>query len=269
MGLQQTQTSAGTVASPQFVRQVQPASETIPALTQWERVGDAFAAPAKTFQDIQRGNRSWWLPFLITIVLTYVLFAAITLRIGWPQVAQNAIHFNPKSEARLAQLPDPGRARAMQITQNFIEGVFLVSPLLVLLIALIASLVLVGTINFVFGGRAAFASVFAVWFYATLPGAIKALLGIVVIFAGLAPDSFNLNNFAPTNVGAFLNPLDTGAAFYRLASGLDVTTIWSVALLSIGLATVAGVKRSSGYIAVFGWWALILLGSVGWAAAFS
>jgi hypothetical protein len=37
-------------------------------------------------------------------------------------------------------------------------------------------------------------------------------------------------------------------------------------LMSIGLATVAGVKRSSGYIAVFGWWAIIVLVSVAWAA---
>jgi hypothetical protein len=248
---------------------IQPATETAAGLTQWQRVGNAFAAPSKTFEDIQRGNRSWWLPFLIAIVVSYALFAAITLRIGWPQVAQNAIHFNPKSEARLAQLPDPQHARAMHITQDFMEGAFLASPLLVLIIALITSLVLVGTINFGFGGRARLGSVFSVWFYATLPGAVKALLGIVVIFAGLAPDSFNLNNFAPTNVGAFLNPLDTGAALYKLASGLDVTTIWSVVLLSIGLATVAGVKRSSGYIAVFGWWVLILLVSVGWVAAFS
>lgn len=249
--------------------EVHPAPETAAGLTQWQRVGNAFVAPAKTFEDIQRGNRSWWLPFLIAIVVSYVLFAAITLRIGWPQVAQNAIHFNPKSEARLAQAPDAQRAMTMNITQKFMEGIFLASPLLVLIVALIAASILAGTINFVFGGRAKLGSVFAVWFYATLPGAVKALLGAVTIFAGLAPDSFNLNNFAPTNVGAFLNPLDTGAALYKLASGLDVTTIWSVALLSIGLATVAGVKRSSGYIAAFGWWALILLVSIGWAAAFS
>jgi hypothetical protein len=36
--------------------------------------------------------------------------------------------------------------------------------------------------------------------------------------------------------------------------------------MSIGLATVAGVKRSSGYIAVFGWWAIIVLTGVGFAA---
>jgi hypothetical protein len=47
---------------------------------------------------------------------------------------------------------------------------------------------------------------------------------------------------------------------------LDVTTIWTLALLGIGIAAVAKVKRNSGYIAVFGWWAIIELIGVGWAA---
>jgi len=73
---------------------------------------------------------------------------------------------------------------------------------------------------------------------------------------------------APTNLAAFLNPAETNAALYKLLTALDVTTIWTLVLLSIGLATVAGVKRNLGYIAVFGWWALITLAGVGSAAIF-
>jgi hypothetical protein len=60
--------------------------------------------------------------------------------------------------------------------------------------------------------------------------------------------------------------LEANKALYALASWLDFTTIWMLVLLGIGIAAVAGVKRSSGYIAVFGWWALFMLFSVGWAA---
>jgi hypothetical protein len=35
---------------------------------------------------------------------------------------------------------------------------------------------------------------------------------------------------------------------------------------SIGVATVAGTKRSTGYMVVFGWWILLLLIGVGVAA---
>jgi hypothetical protein len=104
--------------------------------------------------------------------------------------------------------------------------------------------------------------------FASLPSIVKTLLGTVVIFAGAAPESFNVKNFAPTNLGAFLNPTDTNKALYSLATSLDAVTIWTLGLLGMGIAIVAGVKRSSGYIAVFGWWALIVLAGVGWAAAF-
>jgi hypothetical protein len=40
-------------------------------------------------------------------------------------------------------------------------------------------------------------------------------------------------------------------------------------VLGIGLAIVARTKRSSGLIAVFGWWVLIVLVSTGFAAASS
>jgi hypothetical protein len=54
-----------------------------------------------------------------------------------------------------------------------------------------------------------------------------------------------------------------------LATSLDVTTIWTLVLASIGISIVAGTKRSSGYIAVFGWWIVLVLFGVGIAAAFS
>ncbi|MGB7264053.1 MAG: YIP1 family protein, partial [Terracidiphilus sp.] len=131
---------------------------------------------------------------------------------------------------------------------------------------LILALGLMGTINFIFGGKAKYGSIFAVFYYAWLPMSIKALLGTVVIFAGMAPESFNIKNFAPTNIGAFLPP-DTTPWLYTLATSVDVLTIWSLVLIGMGTAIVAGTKRSSGYMAVFGWWALFVLIGVGWAAA--
>lgn len=245
---------------------VQSLAEPTHKLTQWQRVIDTFTSPSKTFEDIKLGNRSWWMPFLITIVFSYIFFAAITLRIGWTQVAENVIHLNQKAEEKLAQAPPASREMAMKFTQYSIEGPFAASPVLILFVGAIVSLIMWGTINFIFGGRATFPAIFAVWMYASLPRIIAALLGTIVIYAGLAPESFNITTPAPTSIGAFLSPQDVGAAVYKLASSIDVTIIWYMVLFSIGLATVAGVKRSSGYIAVFGWWAIIVLFGVGVAA---
>jgi hypothetical protein len=246
--------------------EVQPAAGQAPGLNQWQRVADVFTAPSKTFEDIKRGNRSWWLPFIIMAVVGYLLFAVVSTRIGMQQVVDNQVHLNPSQEEKLAQAPSEQRQTIEKFSIYVTEGIFIANPLILLAILALGSLVLMGTINFGFGGKAKFGSIFSVWMYAGLPGILKLILGIIVIFAGVAPESFNIKNYAPTNIGAFLNPMDTNKALYALASSLDIVTIWSLILLGMGIATVAGVKRSSGYIAVFGWFALIVLISAGFAA---
>jgi hypothetical protein len=239
-----------------------------PPLTQMQRIIYIFTAPSKTFNDIKRSN-SWWMPFLVLAVAGYILFGAVMMKIGMQQVVDNQMHMDPKAEARLANAPPEQKAMTEKISLYVTEGVFIANPIFVLIGVGLLSLGLWATINFGFGGKAQYFNVFSVWLYASLPSVIKTLLGTAVIFSGQDPESFNIKNFAPTNPGAFLNPLETNKALYSLASSLDVITIWTLVLLSIGVATVAGVKRSSGYIAVFGWWALFVLAGVGWAAAFS
>ncbi len=237
------------------------------ALSQWQRVACTFTAPSKTFEDIKRGNRSWWLPLILVVVFSYVFFAGITYQVGWSKAVNNMIRFTPKLDDYFSKLPADQIDQQKMKIQHWMEDDFIANPAVVLLIGAIASLGLWGTINFVFGGKATFGTIFAVWMYAGLPGIIKALLGTIVLYAGAAPDSFNIANPAPTSVRSFLAPVETNAALYKLASWLDFTTIWMLVLLGIGIAAVAGVKRSSGYIAVFGWWALFVLFSVSWTAA--
>jgi len=235
-------------------------------LSQWERVADTFTAPQKTFDDIKRGNRSWWLPLIIAALFTYFLFGAIVAKVGVQQVVENQIRMSPKTQEQLAQAPPERREMSNKISVWITEGAFIGGPLLGLIAAAVVSLVFWGTINFVFGGRANFGSIFAVNYYAWLPSIVKVVLGVVVMYAGMAPESFNVKNYAPTNLGAFMDPMEANKALYSLATSLDIVTIWTLVLMSIGVATVAGVKRSSGYITVFGWWVIIVLLGVGMAA---
>jgi hypothetical protein len=252
--------------------QVQPeaaAAPQAPGLSQWQRLIDIFVAPSKTFIDIRDHSRSWWLPLIVAALGAYVLYGAITMKIGWSQVVDNAIHVQPKAEERLAQLPPEQRETQKKVSLYITEGVFIANPLLVLAITALGSLGLWGTINFVFGGKAKYGGIFSVWLWASVPGVVKSLLGTAVIFTGIAPESFNINNFAPTNAAAFLDPIETNKALYALANSVDLITIWILILAGIGTAIVAGVKRNSGLIAVFGWWVIFTLIGVGWAAAFS
>ena len=239
-------------------------SLTVHPLSQAERVVDTFIASSKTFTDILR-DQSWWLPFLLGIVVSYGYMFVVQKQVGWDTVAQNTLNQDPKASERLANASPEAKAQAQTFTLAIIKYTFFASPLLALLFAAIVSLVLWATINLFFGGHATFGRVFAVWMYGTLPLLIKSILAVITLFAGLDKESFNLSNPVGTNIGYFL-PIDSAKWLTTLATSLDMIWIWTLILAGIGLAIVAKVKRGSGLSAVFGWWLLILLARLGYAA---
>jgi ABC-type multidrug transport system fused ATPase/permease subunit len=247
---------------------VQPGAAST-GLTQWQRVANTFTAPSKTFEDIKRGNRSWWLPLIITVLAFVVYYGAVTAKVSWTTVAENEQRNMPEFARHiLEQQPPEVRAaseRQAPITQA-VTAAF--SPLGVVLMDLIAAGVLLATINFGFGGKAKFGSLFAVSLYAGLVlWPVKWLLATITLFAGVEPEVFNIHNPAPTNIGAFVSQHETPLALYSFLTSLDAAMVWCLILTSIGVAAVAGVKRTSGYIAVFGWWVIGILIGVGIAAA--
>ena len=183
------------------------------AFPRWQRVIDTFTAPSKTFEDIKRGNRSWWMPFLI--------ISRVQLHSSSLQLPRRSAAASCENQSTWIQKPKSGwhnslphnGTQPMKFTRTPRRVSSLASPLSHPRCSGPHVARLVGTINFVFGGKANFASVFAMWMFAGLPGIIKTLLGMIVIYAGTAPESFNLNNFAPTNAGAFLTPIRTQCAY--------------------------------------------------------
>ena len=233
-------------------------------LSQLERVADTFIAPTKTFTDILR-DQSWWLPFVLIAVVSYGFLFTVQTKVGWNTVVENTLRQDPKAAERMANATPEGRAQARKFTLAIIKYTFYASPLLAIISAAFIALILWGTISGVFGGKTTFGHVFAVWMYGTLPVLIKSLLVIIALLAGLDADAFNLSNPVGTNAGYFL-PADSAKWLMTLATSIDITWLWSLALVGIGLAIVSRVKRSLGLAAVFGWWVLILVVRVGYAA---
>jgi hypothetical protein len=229
-----------------------------PGLTQIERVLFTFTSPSKTLTDIRR-DTSWWLPFLIGLVIGLIFVGTTQVKIGWDKVAENQVKLNPKQVERIANMPPDQATQAKQLGEKFTKYISYSVPILSLIAAAIIAAVLMATINFGFGGQAKFSQMFAATYYAWLPGTIKTLLAIVILLVGADPDSFLISNPVGTNVGYYLNAFETPKWLYSLASSMDIFSIWTYVLMAVGCAAVAKVKRSSGYIAVFGWWILILL----------
>jgi hypothetical protein len=234
-------------------------------LSQVERAVDVFVAPSKTFFDILR-DTSWWLPWLLGVLVTLGFGLAIQQKVGWAKTYNNILLQSSQSQLdRMSQLPPDQQARQKVIGTEFVQYIFWATPVLSLVFAAIASGVLFLTLNYGLGGKATFPQMFAVWMYSTMPFLIQGILAIITVFAGLDPDAFNLKNPVGTNLGYFL-PMDSPKWLIALGTAVDVLTIWVLIVLTLGCAIVGKVKRGTAAIAVWGWWILITLVKVAVAA---
>jgi Yip1 domain len=246
---------ADTLPVPQFAT---------PPLSESQRVVDTFTAPSKTFTDLLR-NSAFWGPLVVLILVSVGFSFAVQQKIGWDKVYENSLHQSPKQEEKIAQLP-PDQAANAKVIGAKITGIVAYSYTVVILIftAIIALLVWV-TVNFGFGGSAKFGQVFSVYMYANLVMNIKYLLAIIAIFAGLAPDSFLMQNPVGTNIGYYLST-DAPKWLSSLCAHIDLFEIWAVVLSVIGVSIVAKVSRGKAAAAVVGWWLILVLVGVGFAA---
>src|SRR5580704_16504486 len=93
-------------------------------LTQWQRVAYTFTAPSRTFEDIRRGNRSWWLPFIVGALASYILFGAVVQKIGVRQTVENQITMNPQAQEQMAKATPEQREKGLQFWTGFTEAIF-------------------------------------------------------------------------------------------------------------------------------------------------
>src|SRR5579875_1988978 len=158
-------------------------------LSQVERVVDTFVAPSKTFTDVLR-SASWWLPYVLLVLSTWVTAVAIQQRVGWGPLAENEIRLNPKAEAKQADMTPDQVAMQRKITASIMQGTLFGAPVTDLFFIAIFAVILWPTINFGFGGSATFGRVFAVCAYAFLPGIIKNLVAAALLYGGRSPETF-------------------------------------------------------------------------------
>ena len=235
-------------------------------LSQVERVVDTIVAPSKTFTDILRST-SWWLPFLLYIIVSAGFAFAVEKKIGFDAVAEQAIQQSPMAQDRIASLPESQRAAIVHQQAVATKYGSYAGGIFVLIFALIGALLNWATINFGFGAKTTFGQNLALQMYASLPILIKSLLSIVVVYAGVGADNFNMQNPVGTNLGYYATDsakwIKTAGAFF------DVFGFWSLALSVIGLACISGKSKGQAAVVVFGWWFLLLLVITGITAAFS
>jgi Yip1-like protein len=245
---------------------VVPPQEPAP-LSEGQRLINVFFAPSKTFTDLRR-SASWWVPFVITAVVSLLFVYTVDQKVGFRKVAENQIQSQPKQADRFERMPTDQRENAMQtqvkFTRIFSYGFFL---FILIWYALVAA-VLLATLKFGLSAEVKFKTLLALTMYSGLAGLLKSLLAIVSLLAGVSSDGFTFQNPVATNPGYFVERLAHPALASFLTS-FDIFTIWTLALAAIGITCISKVKLGPAFAVVFGWYGVVVLLGVGSAAIFS
>ncbi len=226
-------------------------------LSQLQRIVDTFIAPSRTFTDIRR-NASWWAPFLLSLVFGMGFTMTAIHEIGYEKLTDGVIAQSASLQNSIDSATPAQAALIRATVESRFQYIVYSTPAVILIVGLLCSAVLLGTVNFGLGGEAKFGQMVAVWFYGTLPLMLISLLAVIAIFAGLSPDNFNIQSPVGTNIGYYI-PSDSPQWLKHLLDSADVFSIWSACLLTIGVSITGKVKRGAAAAAVFGWWVAYVL----------
>jgi Yip1 domain len=243
-----------------------PPQQTAP-LSEVQRVVNVFIAPSKTFTDLRR-SASWWLPFLISAIVSFGFAYVVDQKVGFRKVVENQLRLQPKQADRLERLPADQREKNMQAQTGFWRVLSFGGALVGLIFTLIISSVLFATFKFAVSADIRFKTMYALVIFAWLPLIFVSLLAVLSLMAGVSSDGFMIQAPAATSLGAFVDPTASPALF-ALLSSVDIFTFWCLALMAIGVTCISKVKRGTAFGVVFGWFAFWVLIKVGLAAAAS
>lgn len=239
-----------------------PESMELPKQSVFQRFVGVFVSPGETFADIAR-HPDFLAPLIAGVVGGVALTETMLAKVGMDRIVRISLEQSGRASnmtpEQIEQAVHRGGAIAAIITH--IAG--FLGPLIYMLIIAALGLFIA---NVIFGGQTKFKTCFSVSCYAYLVSWISFILGIVIILFGDL-ESFNPQNFVPTNLGFFLNPRETSKALYAMATSLDVISFWFLALVSLGLsfATKRKAKTVPVFLTFVGFWAIWVLAKVGWA----
>ena len=243
-----------------------PVGETKP-LSEPARLLNTFFAPSKTFTDLRR-NASWWLPFLISVIVSTIFVYVGDQKVGFRKITENTLQTQPKQAEQLERLPPDQRETQMRQRTVGTKWISYVFFLIILGFHAVIAALLFATIKFGLSADVKYKTVFALVVFASLPGIVKALLASLSLAAGASPDSFTYQNPIATNPGYFVDPA-AHPILYSFLTSFDVFTIWTLVLTAIGLTYITKIKSGTAFAVVFGWFAVAILMGVGIAAIFS
>jgi hypothetical protein len=193
---------------------------------------------------------------LVAATLASLLFAsALVPRIDYERTVQERLDENPEAAQQMSPNDrEVALARAQKLGGVFTYGAALFGPTMRALA--VASCLLLALR--VAGAKAPFSNTFAAASFGLLPLALKDLLSLPALLRMHGIAARESDRALPSSLAALLPPGIDGP-FAGLAQALDLFSLWSLALVTLGTAHAAGVSRRRAFAVVFVLWAAYVL----------
>lgn len=220
------------------------------------RMIGVLVSPEKTFRSI--AERPTWVVALVVLVLLgaaagYLVFQKLDM----------AEVISQSMAGRGQQVSDEELERATEMVERFgwlgaLVGALIVAPLGFLVFALVFWVVFK-----LQGGEFDYQTSLSVTLHSLMPVAVSSLLSLPVIYSretiGLEESQRGVlvSNLAP------LAPEEAGPALTALLASIDLFTIWSLVLFTIGYSIVGRVSKTSAGLTVVTMWIVYVLAKVG------
>ncbi len=243
-----------------------PPPDQQPSESFFSKAFNVFISPGQAFESIAR-RPDFLAPLIVMTVSSIVIIEAMLEKVGIDRIIRRSLELSGRGAQMTPEQIDQAIQKAGTITAvSMRAGAVIGVPIYLLVIAAVGLLIA----NVIFGGSAKFKTAFSAVCYANLVLLVETVLGILMIFFG-DMEQFNADNFLPTTLGFFLNPLTTSKPLYVIASSFDIFRVWFMILASMGLSAATGKKV--GTLAIFltflAIWVVIVLGHAGIVAAMS
>jgi hypothetical protein len=229
----------------------------------WWRWLNVYISPGEAFQDIAR-KPEFIFPLIVAVVGGLAVIETMLGKIGAAQIVRTSIEQSGRASSMSAEQMQQAISGGAPIVTVITHIVAVLGP--VIFVVVVAALGL-AIINGILGAKVDFKTSLSVAAYSTLIGAISSLMTVAVILFGDI-ERFNPNNPSPTNLGFFLNPLETSKPVMALASSVDIFSVWTLVLLGIGYSEATGRKVKAFTVSMIYLGALLVwvLGKMGLAA---
>jgi hypothetical protein len=238
----------------------EPQAAAPPKKNVFARFAGVLFAPADAFQEIVR-RPDIVAPLLLMIVLGFATTAVIMPRFDYESFGAM------QREQFRKQQPNATEADVARVERFAIAGTKVFAWLAPVLMGLFYAIV-AGVLLLAFrlmGGEGTYAQSLSVTLYAWAPLLLYSIVTAIVVLARGSFDPITAASIVKSNP-AFLVEMREQPALYSLLSSLDVFSLWTLILFTIGFAAMSRLSKGVSAAIVITLWAVMVLLKVGFAA---